>query len=178
MLVDPDCDLSSATGPHHCIHLQPATPSVHLYASGPTPIISLHFSAPETRPRSHSISDNQDPCSCQHTHSWPWSSLPALAPHHYIFVCNRPPPLHRSLQLALTAKHTCTTSSSCYHCLFLSLTTRLGCNAENPYSPCELWNPLWNSLSELTLLLSMLRPQRPERMSHCTFWPHCQNKPL
>lgn len=86
LLVDPDCTLSSVTGLNHCIHLQPATPSVHLYASGPTPITGLHFCAPETRPRSHSISDSQNPCSCQHTYSWPWSSLPALAPHTTTYV--------------------------------------------------------------------------------------------
>lgn len=66
--------------PHHCIHLQPSTPSVHQYASGPNPITGLHFYTPEIRLSSHSITASQGPCSHQCTYNWPWPFLPASAP--------------------------------------------------------------------------------------------------
>lgn len=103
--------------------------------------------------------------------------LPAcLSPHHYICVGSWPPLLHRSLLLAITAKHMYTTSSSHYYYLFWFLATGPGGNVEYPKGPCRLYG-IPCSIHQGPCSCQCCGPQQPESMSHYT-WTYCYHKRL
>ena len=126
--------------PQHELIARP--PALHLHASCPTLVTSLHCFV-------HAVGR---PCSRKNAHQQPGPPrLPvhpqltqAFAtgphPHHYMYACNQHFSLYKQLQLAPTVECVHTTSSGHYHCPCWSL-AGLGGIAEEPKALAATMEP-------------------------------------